>query len=54
MSDLSLLPPEITSAQIYAGPGSGSLMAAASAWNGVAAEMNLELTDEQCDKLRRG
>jgi PPE-repeat protein len=40
VSDLSLLPPEITSAQIYAGPGSGPLMAAASAWNGVAAEMN--------------
>src|SRR5215831_771579 len=35
-----MLPPEITSAQIYAGPGSGSMMAAASAWNGVAAEMN--------------
>jgi PPE-repeat protein len=40
MSDLGMLPPEITSAQIYAGPGSGSMMAAASAWNGVAAEMN--------------
>ncbi|MGO9693838.1 MAG: PPE family protein [Mycobacterium sp.] len=38
--DLGALPPEITSAQIYAGPGSGSMMAAASAWNGLAAEMN--------------
>ena len=34
-----MLPPEISSTQIYAGPGSGSLMAAAAAWNGVAAEM---------------
>ena len=35
-----MLPPEITSAQIYAGPGSASFMAAASAWNGVAAELS--------------
>jgi PPE-repeat protein len=38
--DFGALPPEITSAQIYAGPGSSSLMGAASAWNAVAAEMN--------------
>ncbi|BBX61487.1 PPE family protein [Mycobacterium saskatchewanense] len=37
--DLGSLPPEISSAQIYAGPGSSSLMAAASAWNGLAAEL---------------
>lgn len=35
-----MFPPEITSAQIYAGPGSGSFMAAAAAWNAVAAEMS--------------
>jgi PPE-repeat protein len=40
VSGFELLPPEITSAQIYAGPGSASFMAAAAAWNGVAAEMS--------------
>ncbi len=40
MSDLGMLPPEVSSAMIYAGPGSGSMMAAASAWNGIAAELN--------------
>lgn len=39
MSDLGMLPPEVTSAMIYAGPGSGSMMAAAAAWNGIAAEL---------------
>jgi PPE-repeat protein len=38
--DFGALPPEITSAQIYAGPGSASLVGAAAAWNAVAAEMN--------------
>ncbi len=40
MIDFGALPPEITSARMYAGPGSASLIAAASAWNGVAAELN--------------
>ncbi|SPM26951.1 PPE family protein [Mycobacterium terramassiliense] len=39
MSELGMLPPEVTSAMIYAGPGSGSMMAAAAAWNGIAAEL---------------
>ncbi len=30
--DYAVLPPEINSARIYAGPGSGPMLAAASAW----------------------
>ncbi len=40
MIDFGSLPPEINSGRIYAGPGSASMVAAASAWNGVAAELN--------------
>ncbi len=40
MLDFGAIPPEINSARIYAGPGSGALMAAASAWSGLAAELN--------------
>ena len=39
MLDFGALPPEINSGRIYAGPGSGPMMAAASAWDGVAAEL---------------
>jgi len=38
--DFGALPPEINSARMYAGPGSSSLQAAASAWNGLAAELS--------------
>jgi PPE-repeat protein len=37
--DFGALPPEINSGRIYSGPGSGPMMAAASAWDGVAAEL---------------
>ncbi len=37
--DFGALPPEINSARMYAGPGSGPMLAAATAWNGLAAEM---------------
>ena len=44
MVDFGALPPEINSARMYAGPGSSSLQAAASAWNGLAAELSSAAT----------
>jgi PPE-repeat protein len=38
-SDFGIMPPEINSAQMYAGPGSGPLLAAAAAWNDLAVEL---------------
>ena len=37
--DFGLLPPEINSGRMYAGPGSGPMLAAAAAWDGLAAEL---------------
>lgn len=37
--DFAMLAPEINSARMYAGPGSGPMLAAASAWNALAAEL---------------
>jgi PPE-repeat protein len=37
--DFGALPPELTSAMMYSGPGSSSMVAAASAWNALAAEL---------------
>lgn len=39
MIDLGVLPPEITSAMMYSGPGATSFVAAASAWNTLADEL---------------
>ncbi len=44
MVDFGALPPEINSARMYAGPGSSSLQAAASSWNGLAAELRSAAT----------
>jgi PPE-repeat protein len=38
--DYGALPPEINSARIYFGPGSAPMVSAATAWNGLAAELN--------------
>src|SRR5947209_14803036 len=39
MSDFSLWPPEINSARMYAGAGAGPLFMAATAWEGLAADL---------------
>ncbi|HVQ98519.1 MAG TPA: PPE family protein, partial [Mycobacterium sp.] len=37
--DFGMLPPEINSVRMYAGPGSGPMIAAATAWDELAAEL---------------
>ena len=37
--DFALLPPEVNSARMYAGPGSGPMLAASAAWDGLAADL---------------
>ncbi|MCV7031369.1 PPE family protein [Mycobacterium sherrisii] len=43
--DFAALPPEVNSARLYSGPGSGPLLAAAAAWNTLAAEIRSAATD---------
>lgn len=44
MLDFAALPPEVNSGRIYAGPGSGPLLAAATAWDALAAQLDLFVT----------
>jgi PPE-repeat protein len=39
MLDYGMFPPEVNSARMYAGSGSGSLLAAAAGWDGLAADL---------------
>jgi PPE-repeat protein len=45
--DYAVLPPEVNSARIYTGPGSGPMLAAASAWEALAAELHSTATSYQ-------
>jgi PPE-repeat protein len=47
--DFALLPPEINSARMYAGPGSGPMLAAAVAWEGLAAAMQSAASSYQSE-----
>ncbi|WP_257694888.1 PPE family protein, partial [Mycobacterium tuberculosis] len=42
--DFGALPPAINSGRMYCGPGSGPMLAAAAAWDGVAVELGLAAT----------
>jgi PPE-repeat protein len=47
MVDFGVLPPEINSGRMYAGAGSGPLLAAAAAWDGLASELSSAATSCQ-------
>jgi PPE-repeat protein len=43
--DFAALPPEINSGRMYAGPGAGPMLAAAAAWDGLAADLHATAAD---------
>ncbi len=43
--DFAALPPEVNSARMYTGPGSGPMLAAAAAWDGLASELSETASD---------
>lgn len=45
--DFAMLPPEINSARMYAGPGSSPMLAAAQTWEGLAAELHAAASSYQ-------
>jgi PPE-repeat protein len=49
--DYGALPPEINSGRMYAGAGSGPLLAAAAAWDGLASELSLAASSYQSTVL---
>ena len=42
--DFAILPPEVNSGRMYDGPGAGSMLAAAAAWDGLASELHSTAT----------
>ncbi|OMC23356.1 PPE family protein, SVP subgroup [Mycobacterium colombiense] len=47
--DFAVLPPEVTSARMYAGPGSGPMLAAAMAWDELAAALQTTANSYQAE-----
>lgn len=47
--DYAALPPEINSARMYAGPGSGPMLAAATAWDGLAGALHAAASSYQAE-----
>ncbi|WP_432443904.1 PPE domain-containing protein [Mycobacterium tuberculosis] len=51
--DFATLPPEINSARMYSGAGSAPMLAAASAWHGLSAELRASALSIQARCFRR-